>query len=246
VSLTLRRAATAGNLIWWTNAVLAGTTSSDDALPHISGEVLLPTSVTASSTGHKSTAEARHRLSWPLAWGWFRRHESNQLRLVIPVPGDPVGITADKDVVAAAIAAGVVLVADDVGQALVPITADLWQAKPISDGLPAGGLGTFSEARREMREAMVQVAETFAGIEPDQGTRTALADLRRNRLTPQPPPGVAPRAAQLAQSAGLVWETTRLALSVTKTAHINAELRALNHAARRAVSVAFSHPVTSI
>ena len=243
MSLTIRRAAAAGNLVWWSNAVLAGTAAADNALTHMAGQVLLPSAVAANNTQAHLAGPATQRASWPLVWGWLRKHDSDHLRLVLPVPGDPVGITADKDVAAAAINAAVAIVMPAAGQLLLPIADGLWQAKPIRDGLPGGGLGTLSEARREMREAMAHVTATISSINPDEQTLEDLARLRREDIAPQPPPGVDPRAAQLVQSAGLVWELTRIAMPLGETGATREQLRELNRAARRALAVAFSHPV---
>ena len=244
MSLTIRRAAAAGNLVWWTNAVLAGTTAADDALGHVDGQVLLPSAVTANTGQGRVTGSATQRSSWPLVWGWLRRHKTDSLRLVLPVPGDPVGITASKEVTAAAIKAGVAIVMPAANQVLLPVADGLWQANPIQEGLPDGGLGTLSEARREMREAMAAVTTTISEIAPDEQTLAELAVLRRSPIAAEPPVGVDPRAAQLVQSAGLVWELTRLAITVSDAGNGQTHLRELNRAARRAVAVAFSHRVS--
>lgn len=139
-----------------------------------------------------------------------------------------------------AINSGAALVCDEARLALVPQEFGFWRAHPIDPGMPEGGLGTVSEARRAMREAMIDISQAFTTFDPDQ---IAQDQIRKARVSAPPaaPPGVDPRAAQLAASAIQVWELMDIAADAAERAGRKArDLTELNHTARRALAVAFS------
>lgn len=229
--------------MWWTNAVLIGTVTPDEAVSHVNGDVLLPTRTWA-NTGSSSLSLDSDRSPWPVTWGWLRRHECLALRLVLPVPGDPLGMSGPAESTSAAITSGSALVCDQSGVALIPQESDIWRVRRIEPGLPTGGLGTIGEARRSMREAMAEVAQVFAAIDPGDTDLARIQVARRSR-SPMAPRGVDPRAAKLVASAIQVWRIAEIALDAAYVrGRAPDQLTHLSSNARRALAVAFSHALT--
>ena len=222
--------------------MLIGTVTPDEAVSHVEGDVLVPTRTWA-NTGSSGLPLDSDRSPWPVTWGWLRRQECHGLRLVIPIPGDPLGMSGPTDTTSAAIASGCALICDQAGVALIPQKSDIWQVRKVEPGLPVGGLGTISEARRSMREAMTDVSRVFATINPNENDLARIQRARRTKV-PIVPRGVDPRAAELAASAIQIWQFTDIALdAANRRSHRPGELVDLNHNARRALAVAFSHPL---
>jgi hypothetical protein len=239
----IRRAVRAGATLWWTNAVLIGTVTPDEAVSHVKGDVLVPTRTWA-KMGSSSLPLDSDRSPWPVTWGWLRRHECHGLRLVIPRPGDPLGMSGPPETTSAAIDSGCALICDQAGVALIPQKSDIWHVREVGAGLPEGGLGTIGEARRSMREAMTDVSQVLPAMSPDQ-TDLARIDQARRTKVPTAPRGIDPKAAELAASAVQVWQFVEIALdSAHVRGHVPRELVDLNRNARRALAVAFSHPLT--
>lgn len=243
MSNQIRRAVRTGATAWWTNAVLVGSVTPDEAVSHVRGDVLVPTR-NWSGSGSPSLPPDSDRSPWPVTWGWLRGHGCHGLRLVIPVPGDPLGMAGPAETTSASIDAGCALICDQAGVALIPQASAIWQVRSAESGLPAGGLGTLGEARRTMREAMTAVPLVFAAFDPDE---VDLARIQKARNTPDPvaPRGVELRAAELAASAAQVWQYLEIAMdSAYRRGREPRELADLNRSARRALAVAFSHPLT--
>ncbi len=238
----IRRAERAGATVWWTNAVLIGTVTPDEAVSHVKGDVLVPTP-TLANTGSSGLPLDSDRSPWPVTWGWLRHQECHGLRLVIPIPGDPLGLSGPAETTSAAIASGCALICDQAGVALIPQESNIWQVRRVEPGLPVGGLGTISEARRSMREAMTEVSQVFAGISPNEADLARIQKARRTHV-PMAPRGVDPKAARLVASATQVWQFMDIAEGAAyRRGRVPSELSDLNHNARRALAVAFSHPL---
>lgn len=239
----IRRAVRAGATVWWTNAVLVGTVAPDEAVAHVQGDVLVPTRSPAGS-GPSDLPRTSDRSPWTVTWGWLRGQRCRSLRLVIPAPGDPLGMSGPTETTRAAIDSGCALICDEAGVALIPQDSSIWQVRSVEAGMPQGGLGTIGEARREMREAMSEVSQVFAALNPDETDQARIQEARRTR-SPMAPRGVDPRAAELAASAIQVWQFTAIALDAARRrGRVPGELSDLARNARRALAVAFSHPLT--
>jgi hypothetical protein len=225
--------------------VLVGSVSPDEAVTHVQGHVLLPNEA-ARDSDRAPAATPTDRSPWPLAWGWLRRHHCAALQLTLPVPGDPAGLAGPPDTLSSAIAAGSALLCDSTPWALVPSDQELWRARPMETGPPTGVVGTLSESRRAMREAMIEITGAFTSLTPDDAALAEIAQAR-SMAAPTPPPGVEPRAAQLAASAIQVWEFMEIAArAATRSDRPVPELGDLKLTARRALSVAFSHSLSIV
>lgn len=239
----IRLAVQVGATAWWTNAVLVGTVTPDEAVSHVKGDVLLPTRTWASA-GSPSIPQDADRSPWPVTWGWLRGQGCRRLRLVVPVPGDPLGMSGPADTTSAAISSGAALICDQAGVAIIPQESGIWQVRSVGTGMPEGGLGTISEARRSMREAMTEVSRVFAAINPDESDLARIQAARRTR-SPVVPRGVEARAAELALSAIQVWTFMEIAMDAAhRRGPVPGELSDLSRNARRALAIAFSHPLT--
>lgn len=244
-----RRAARAGTTTWWTNAVLAKTVSPDEALSHVTGDVLITdlarTSRATGGSDESPDGPRSTRTDWLQTWAGLRGSGCSGLSLVLPVPGDPLGMPGPAEVTKAAILSGAALVCGPQEVTLVPEDSGFWRQYATEHGPQDRGLGTLSEARRIMREAMVDITQSVTELNPDP---EALVQIQRARATPAPTPpaGTDPRAADLAMSAALVWQLVLIAKDAADRRDVSLpELGPLSAAARRALSVSFSHPISN-
>lgn len=227
----VQRAADAGTATWWLNAVLAHTQSLDDGLDHLTGDV-----VGLNGQGH--------RQSWSSAVGALRTSSVTAVRLAIVEPGDPVGIPGPALVTQAAVNSGVALVSDSSALTLIPDpVTGVWRALASTASATPRPLGTLSESRSLLREAMHELTTAFPTLEPDETALAGLAQFRQF-AGPVPPQGISLRAREVATDALRVWWLSGLAreLSERRGVTVPPSLRHLRAGARRAAAVAFSEP----
>jgi hypothetical protein len=174
-------------LACWASAWLAGEAS----LPDLVGKV------TAHDDGHTVTALWVDDLELEQAVGRLRAEGVVRTRLVLPAPGDPLGLPGPGPFTAAALIAGEGVLAlreDGSGYGLVPaltshgseldgtVTTVVWTAHAITGAGPDQG-PFLHDAEHDLRLGVVEAAKALSELDiakwnPEVGG--ALEDLRRN------------------------------------------------------------------
>ncbi|MEU0052542.1 hypothetical protein [Streptomyces sp. NPDC006309] len=203
-----------GRLAAWGNALLAGVVSPDDAVLAIVGE------------------DAVHRVeglpgeSAPvgltLALGRLRALGVTGLRVALPAPGHPLGLSGPAEFNARALEAGEAVVCHGAAAGLVPEVSEagpegdvhvevVWHVLPVREAPPAD-VPSLGEAERELAEALREATEVLSGLdvagsgpvaEAAIGAYRARAERGREVLAPGYPPR-AVRVLELAQRVGLL------------------------------------------
>ena len=173
-------------LACWTNTWLAGESSLPELVAH----------VTAYDDDHTVTGLWVDDLELEQAAGRLRAEGVRRLRVVLPAPGDPLGLPGPGAFTSAALVAGEGVLAlrdDGTGTGLVPnvtahgseldgtVTTVLWTAYPVEVAGPDQG-PYLHEAEHDLRLGVVDAARTLADLDvarwnPEIGD--ALHDLRR-------------------------------------------------------------------
>ncbi|MFE9247314.1 hypothetical protein [Streptomyces sp. NPDC007088] len=247
-----------GRLAAWGNARLAGLVSPDDAALAIVGE------------------DAVHRVvdlpgeSAPvgltLALGRLRALGVTGLRLALPAPGHPLGLSGPAEFNAAALDAGEAVVGVGAAVGLVPEVSEagpegdvhvevVWRCRPVREAPPAD-VPSLGEAERELAEAMREATEVLsrldvAGSGPVAEATVAAYRARAERGREALAPGYPPRAVrvlELAQRVGLLISVAEesghgAAVSAGEMAARTEALRPVERMARRAVVAAYNAAV---
>lgn len=217
----------------WGGAWLAGRISADDVLDQVSQH------------GWGRPAEVLDLL------GQLRRSDARSLRLVLPVPGDPLGLAGPAAFNLAVLDAGQGCIAEAGGVGLVATRVDdaiRWTAHPAIAGVP----DDLREADRALRLELLRAADRLADLglvhsTPELGD--ALMDLRRPIQldlpggTPSEAVGLAGRAVRLLRVIQLAQAVPSDGVTGADAGQKEAAFRALGQAARRALMAACS-PVT--
>jgi hypothetical protein len=237
----------AGRFAVWATAWLTGRTSYDEAL-----DALLADQNAHRVSGLPGTADAA-----PLGWALtaLRSLGERRFRLVLPVPGDVLGVPAVPGLVAAALDAGQVAVGDRL--ALVPEGAGpevvQWTAFPL-DGVappPPPVEGSLRRLSGELDLAVADAARTLAGLDlarwhPE--VPTLLAGLATPAAGPQLPADHDPLAVAVLGRARRLAKVLDLALADAPGGAVNRSqaaardvaLRPLADAVREATAAAFN------
>ncbi|MCX3063962.1 hypothetical protein [Streptomyces beihaiensis] len=209
-----------GRLAAWGNAQLAGLVAPDDAAHAIVGE------------------DAVHRVEGipgetgpvglTLALGRLRALGVRGLRVALPAPGHPLGLSGPPEFNARAIEAEEAVVCVGAALGLVPevyeagpeggaVPADdmhtevVWRCLPVREGPPAD-VPSLGEAERELAQALREATEVLTRLdvagsgpvaEAAVGAYRARAERGREVLAPGYPPR-AVRVLELAQRVGLL------------------------------------------
>lgn len=241
----------------WVRAWRAGLVPYDDLADEIAGE---EDHLAADVPGTWTDVPLREALRI------LARHSPDEIRLVLPVPGDPRGLPGPGPFTNAALLAGEAVVARGLG--LVPdvrshtsgsgVTFEtvLWRVYPLPDQAPPATWTdpTPAEAEEELTAALAEATEALTRLDiarwrPDLAG--ALAALRRPDATSELPPGYDPRARRLFARASLLDRVLALADHAAPGAAINgyemqqreAALRPLTTACRRALVAACNAPL---
>ncbi|MFH8986161.1 hypothetical protein [Streptomyces varsoviensis] len=206
-----------GRLAAWGNALIAGLVSPDDAADHITGD------------------DAAHRVaglpgeSGPvgltLALGRLRALGARGLRVALPVPGHPLGLSgppefnaraleAEEAVLVTGAALGLVPRVREAGPAADVPAADrhvevVWDCLPVREAPPAD-VPSLGEAERELAEALREATEVLSRLDVAGSGPVAQAALEAYRARAERgrevlAPGYPARAArvlELAQRVG--------------------------------------------
>ncbi|MFD7082731.1 hypothetical protein ACFYXV_28125 [Streptomyces sp. NPDC002181] len=248
-----------GRLAAWGNALLAGLVSPDEAVLSIVGE------------------DAVHRVeglpgeSGPvgltLALGRLRALGVSGLRVALPAPGHPLGLSGPPEFNARALEAEEAVVAVGAALGLVPEVAEAgpapgdlhvsvtWHCLPVREAPPAD-VPSLGEAERELAEALreatvvltrLDVAGSGPVAEAALSAYRARADAGREVLAPGYPPR-AVRVLALAQRVDLLVSLAYEhgpggAVAASEMAARAEALRPVERVARRALVAAYNAAV---
>lgn len=188
----------------------------------------------------------------------------DEIRLVLPVPGDPRGLPGPGPFTGAAMLAGEAVVTRGLG--FIPEVRQhtsgsgmtfetvLWRVYPLPETAAATYLDTSAaEAEAELSAALAEATAALSRLDVAQWRPEfsgALAALRNPNTAPNLPPGFDPRARRLFVRASLLDRVLALAGQVEfgvngyDAQQRDAALRPLNAACRRALVAACNAPLT--
>ncbi|QID35629.1 hypothetical protein G3260_001620 [Streptomyces albus] len=205
-----------GRLAAWGNALLAGLVSPDEAAERIADD------------------DGRHRVALPgepggpvgltLALGRLRALGAVGLRVALPVPGHPLGLSGPPEFNARALEAEEAVLVHGTALGLVPVvheagpegaepedvhTEVLWECLPAREAPPAD-VPSLAEAERELAEALREATEVLTRLDVAGSGPVADAALEAYRARMEAgrqllAPGYPPRAVrvlELAQRVG--------------------------------------------
>ncbi|MEU1121116.1 MULTISPECIES: hypothetical protein [unclassified Streptomyces] len=244
-----------GRLAAWGNALLAGLVSPDDAVLAMVGE------------------DAVHRVEGlpgeagpvglTLAMGRLRSLGVTGLRVALPAPGHPLGLSGPPDFNARALEAEEAIVGFGAPYGLVPEVYEagpdgdvhvevVWHCLPVREAPPAD-VPSLGESERELAEALREATEVLSRLdvagsgpvaEAALDAYRARAERGREVLAPGYPPR-AVRVLELAQRVGLLISLAYEnghggAVSASEMAARVEALRPVERTARRAQVAAFN------
>ncbi|MEU9560267.1 hypothetical protein [Streptomyces fumanus] len=248
----------AGRLAAWGNALLAGLVSPDDAVLAIVG------------------GDAAHRVAGlpgesapvglTLALGRLRGLGASGLRVALPAPGHPLGLSGPPEFNARALDAEEAVLCQGTALGLVPEVYEagpegdvhvevVWHCLPVREAPPAD-VPSLGEAERELAEALREATEVLTRLdvagsgpvaEAAVAAYRARAEAGREVLAPGYPPR-AVRVLELAQRVGmlvaLAYENGHGgAVSASEMAARSQALRPVERTARRAQVAAYNSVV---
>ncbi|MBN0048969.1 hypothetical protein JS756_33780 [Streptomyces actuosus] len=249
-----------GRLAAWGNALIAGLVSPDDAALAVVGE------------------DAVHRVEGlpgeaapvglTLALGRLRALGATGLRIALPAPGHPLGLSGPPEFNRAALDAEEAVVCHGCALGLVPEVHEagpvgdvhaevVWRCLPVREAPPAD-VPSLAEAERELAEALREATEELtrldvAGSGPAAqaaiDTYRARAEQGREVLAPGYPPR-AVRVLELARRVGMLVTLASSsgnghggAVSASEIAARQGALRPVERIARRARVAAYNSVV---
>jgi hypothetical protein len=193
----------------------------------------------------------------------FAKVHPDDIRLVLPVPGDPRGLPGPGELTGAALLAGEAVMTPSFG--VVPqvrrhtsgsgveFETVLWRVFPVAEYKPVFQMGA-AEAEAELTAALGETTAQLTKLDVAQWKPElagALQALRRPESTATLPPGFDPRARRLFARAGVLDQVLALAGSNAPGGAINgfeaqqrdAALRPLMSACRQALVAACNSPL---
>ncbi|MEV3872099.1 hypothetical protein [Streptomyces sp. NPDC049906] len=248
-----------GRLAAWGNALLAGFVAPDDAVQAVVGE----------DSVHRVEGIPGEPgpIGLTLALGRLRALGVTGLRVALPVPGHPLGLSGPAEFNTAALAAGEAVLCQGAALGLVPEVVEagprgdvhvevVWRCAPVREAPPAD-VPSLSEAERELAEALREATALLSRLDlaGSGPVAQAAADAYRVRaeggrelLAPGYPPR-AVRVLELAQRVGLLVSVadeyasehrTGGAVSAAEWAARSGALRPVERTARRAQVAAYN------
>ncbi|MBG0563643.1 hypothetical protein [Actinoplanes aureus] len=193
----------------------------------------------------------------------FAKLHPDQIRLVLPAPGDPRGLPGPGDLTGAALLAGEAVMTPEFG--VVPevrrhtsgsgmeFETVLWRVFPAPEHRPVFQMGA-AEAEAELTTALAEATTQLTKLDVAQWKPElagALAALRRPESTATLPPGFDPRSRRLFARATVLDQVLALAGSSAPGGAVNgyeaqardAALRPLTAACRQALVAACNAPL---
>jgi hypothetical protein len=243
-----------GRLAAWGNALLAGLASPDDAVHAVVGEDAV----------HRVTGLPGEPspVGLSLALGRLRALGVSGLRVALPVPGHPLGLSGPPEFNASALEAGEAVVCHGAALGLVPEVDEagpegdvhaevVWRVLPVREAPPAD-VPSLGEAERELAEALrdatallsrLDVAASGPAAEAAIDAYRARSERGREVLAPGYPPR-AVRVLELAQRVGLLVSLAEGghggAVSASEMGARALALRPVERTARRAQVAAYN------
>ncbi|WP_226030592.1 hypothetical protein [Streptomyces hyderabadensis] len=248
----------AGRLAAWGNALIAHLVPPDDAAVAIAGE------------------DAVHRVAGlpgedapvglTLALGRLRALGAAGLRVALPAPGHPLGLSGPPEFNARALEAEEAVICEGAALGLVPEVYEagpegdvhvevVWHCLPVREAPPAD-VPSLGEAERELAEALRDATEVLtrldvAGSGPVAEAAVAAYRARAERGREVLAPGYPPRAVrvlELAQRVGMLVSLASEnghggAVSAAEMAARGEALRPVERVARRAQVAAYNSVV---
>jgi hypothetical protein len=205
-----------GRLAAWGNALFAALVSPDDAAQRIVGEDVVHRveGLPASSGPYAETEPEPVGLT--LALGRLRSLGALGLRVALPVPGHPLGLSGPPEFNSLALDAGEAVIAAGAALGLVPeayeagpegdVHAEVtWHCMPVREAPPAD-VPSLGEAERELAEAMRDATEVLTKLDVAGSGPAADAALEAYRARMEAgrrllAPGYPPRAVRVLELA---------------------------------------------
>jgi len=253
-TLPVRRSA---RLASWVRAWRAGLVPYDDAAAEIAGD---EEHLVADAPGTWTDLPLGEGISC------LAKLSPDQIRLVLPAPGDPRGLPGPGEFTGAALLAGEGVVAGQIG--IVPevrthtsgsgdtFSTVLWRMYPLpAPGGPARSFElTAAEAEAELATALAEATRTLATLDIAQWRPElagAITALRKPDSNDDLPPGYDPRARRLYARATILDRVLALAEHAAPGGAVNghearqrdAALRPLMVACRQALTAACNSPL---
>jgi len=205
-----------GRLAAWGNALFAGLISPDEAAERITGEdAVHRVAALPAGTGAASGSEPAP-VGLTLALGRLRSLGATGLRVALPAPGHPLGLSGPPEFNSRALDAGEAVPATGIAVGLVPEihavgpegdvhTEVTWHCLPVREGPPAD-VPSLSEAERELAEAMRDATEVLTDLDVAGSGPVADAALDAYRARMEAgrqllAPGYPPRAVRVLELA---------------------------------------------
>ncbi|HEX5540449.1 MAG TPA: hypothetical protein VFX60_02615 [Micromonospora sp.] len=254
---TILAARRSSRFVAWVRAWRAGLVPYDEVATEIAGD---EEHLVADSPGSWTDLPLRDALPS------LSKVPPDEIRLVLPAPGDPRGLPGPGVFSSAALLAGEAVVARGLG--LIPevrhhtsgsgmaFETVLWRVYPLPEEAPAASLThpSTAEAESELSLALAEATATLTRLDIAQWRpelASALAALRRPDAAADLPPGFDPRARRLFARASVLDQVLALAEQVAPGGAINgydvqqrdAALRPLIAACRRALVAACNSPL---
>ncbi|HEX2774099.1 MAG TPA: hypothetical protein VHN18_16945 [Micromonosporaceae bacterium] len=241
----------------WVRAWRAGLVPFDEVVDEVAGD---EEHLVADAPGAWTDLPLREAL--PM----LSKLSPDDIRLVLPAPGDPRGLPGPGPFAGAALLAGEAVVTRSLG--LVPevrrhtsgsgvsFETVRWQVYPLPEPAPTGSLAepTPAEAEHDLSTALVEATATLTRLDVAQWRPElagAVAALRRPDGATDLPPGFDARARRLFARAAVLDRVLVLAEHVAPGGAVNgyeaqqrdAALRPLTTACRRALAAACNAPL---
>ncbi|MFS4096501.1 hypothetical protein [Streptomyces sp. AF1A] len=244
-----------GRLAAWGNSLLAGLVSPDDAVHAIVGE----------DTVHRveGLPGESAQVGLTLALGRLRALGVSGLRVALPAPGHPLGLSGPADFNARALEAEEAVVCFGAALGLVPEVLEagpegdvhaevVWRVLPVREAPPAD-VPSLGEAERELAEALREATEVLSKLdvagsgpvaEAAIDAYRARAEHGREMLAPGYPPR-AVRVLELARRVALLVSLAHgtghgAAVSSAEMAARTQALQPVERTARRAQVAAYN------
>lgn len=205
-----------GRLAAWGNALFAALVSPDDAAQRIVGEDAVHRVVGLPAAPDPHADPEPEPVGLTLALGRLRTLGAQGLRIALPVPGHPLGLSGPPEFNSRALDAGEAVLTTGSGLGLVPelyevgpqgdVHAEVtWHCLPVREGPPAD-VPSLSEAERELAEAMREATEVLTKLDVAGSGPVAEAALEAYRARMEAgrrllAPGYPPRAVRVLELA---------------------------------------------
>lgn len=205
-----------GRLAAWGNALFAALISPDDAAQRIAGDDVVHRVVGLPASPGPYADSEPEPVGLTLALGRLRSMGARGLRVALPVPGHPLGLSGPPEFNSRALDAGEAVIAQGAGVGLVP---ELYEAGPEGDvhsevtwhclsvrEAPPADVPSLSEAERELAEAMRDATEVLTELDVAGSGPVAAAALETYRARMEAgrqllAPGYPPRAVRVLELA---------------------------------------------